>query len=225
MRPRLHDLALHLLRVAGCIAALALVSGLGPIPAGLASVGLFFAAFALMHDLAHGALRLPRRVNEVALSAAGALMLMSGHALRRTHLLHHARCLAPDDYEGAPARWSFTRACLLSPAHAVGLRAYAFRLAGPGGRRWQLAETALNLACLVLIACLGIPALSVVAIVAVAAQLTMAVWAAHVPHNAPRRLAAAAAHAARLGSIVALSLAYHDLHHERPDVPCGRIHA
>lgn len=223
MKPRLVDLALHLLRVGGSAASLALAPALGPAPVAAAAIAVFFASFALMHDLAHGALRLPRRANEIALSAAGALLLMSGHALRVSHLRHHARCLAEDDPEGAPARWSLLRAALLGPAHSLALRAHAFRLAGPAGRRWQLAESALNTASLALLLASDSPALIAYALAALAAQLTMAVWAAHVPHNAPPWLLRAAALVARCGSIVALSLAYHERHHARPCLPCGRL--
>jgi fatty acid desaturase len=223
MRPRLFDLALHLLRLAASAAALAFVADRGPVLIGLASFALFFAAFSLMHDVAHGALRLPRPVNELVLSAAGALLLMSGHALRLSHLRHHARCLEDDDYEGAPARVSLARAALMAPAHALGLRLYAFRGAGKAGRRWQIAETAPNAISMIGLVASGEPALVGYAIAATLGQLTMALWAAHIPHNAPNWLIRAAAPVARIGSVVALSLAYHELHHARPGIPCGRL--
>jgi fatty acid desaturase len=226
MRPRLLDLALHLARISLAALGLALAtftesSALG---AG-ASIALFFAAFALMHDLAHGALRLPRRANEIALAASGSLMLMSGHALRLMHLRHHARPLASDDLEGSPARLSLPRAALTAPLASIALRIEALRSAGHRGRRVQLVESLGNALALGLLLASQNPALVAAAAVALTLQLSMGLWAAHIPHNAPAWLLAAARRAAFTRSPVALSLAFHELHHRRPTIPCGRLAA
>lgn len=226
MRPRLFDLSLHLARISLAALGLALAafhesSALG---AGT-SIALFFAAFALMHDAAHGALRLPRRANEIALAASGSLMLMSGHALRLMHLRHHARPLAESDLEGFPARLSLSRAALTAPLTSFALRLEALRSAGSRGRRVQLAESAGNALALALLLASQNPALIAAALVAVALQLFMGLWAAHIPHNAPAWLLAAARRLAFTRSPVALSLAFHVLHHLRPSIPCGRLAA
>jgi fatty acid desaturase len=95
MRPRLDHLAAHLLRLAVAAAALVLLPPAWRAPLAAA---VFLAAFCLAHDLAHGALRLPRRANELALSLAGLAMLTSGHAMRVAHLRHHAAPLGHDDF-------------------------------------------------------------------------------------------------------------------------------
>ncbi|WP_438011556.1 fatty acid desaturase [Sorangium sp. So ce321] len=224
MKPRVGDLALHVARISLCATGVALASRIDSAALAAAAGGaLFFAAFALMHDVAHGALRLPRRANEIALTLSAALMLMSGHALRIMHLRHHARPLAPDDIEGAPARLPLLRALLGAPLAAVALRAEAFRAAGPSGRRCQLAEAALNLASLALLLASRRPALLAVAGAAAALQLTMAVWAAYIPHNAPAWMLAAARRLAFTRSPIALSLGYHERHHRIPGLPCSRL--
>jgi fatty acid desaturase len=224
MRPRFIDLWMHLARISLSVAVLAIAArAREPAIAAAASAALFFAAFAWMHDLAHGALRLPRWVNEVALSLAGALMLMSGHALRLMHLRHHARPLAKDDVEGAPARLSLTQAIASAPRAALLLRISAFRSAGARGRAWQAVESSLNAAAFALLIASGSPSLLAWAFVAAALQLSMSVWAAHVPHNAPAWLLDAARALAFSRSPVALSLAFHELHHRRPDLPCGHL--
>ncbi|XXX82330.1 fatty acid desaturase [Sorangium sp. So ce134] len=224
MKPRLGDLALHLVRISLCASGAALASHIESATLAAAFGGsLFFASFALMHDVAHGALRLPRKANEIALTVSAALMLMSGHALRLMHLRHHARPLAPDDAEGAPARLPLSRALLGAPRSALALRTEAFRAAGPSGRRCQLAETALNLASLALLIASRRPALLALAATAAFLQLSMAVWAAHIPHNAPAWMLAAARRLAFTRSPIALSLGYHERHHRMPNLPCSRL--
>jgi fatty acid desaturase len=190
----------------------------------IAGAALFFLeAFAFQHDLAHGALGLPRRANDWALAAAGALLLMSGHGTRRTHLRHHARMFGADDVEGRPARVSLARAIIGGPVDALAVRVAAFRGAGPRGQRWQAAETALDVVLLTALVASGRPALLVYAAIAILGQITMSAWASHIPHNAPAWLIRVATRLAWTGSPTVLALAYHDLHHARPDVPTRRM--
>ena len=79
---------------------------------------------ALVHDLAHGALRLPRRIAGVALALGGLVILTSGHGLRLVHLRHHAIKLG-DDAIKAPRRGLFRQRDLAAPPgrHAVRVRA------------------------------------------------------------------------------------------------------
>jgi fatty acid desaturase len=224
MRPLLDDLAVHLARLAASAAALALAASVASGAGMVVAAGLLFLeSFALMHDLAHGALRLPRQVNEVALGLAGVLLLMSGHAVRRMHLVHHARPLTADDLEGRPARGGFWRALAGGPGAALSLRREAFRGAGPRGRRIQAMETVAGAALAAALLASGRAPLVVYAIVAMLGQATMSVWAAHVPHNAPRWLSRIAARLAVTGSPTLLALAHHDLHHARPQIPCRRL--
>lgn len=218
------DIAKHLGRLA--ISGLGIAAGakLGCLPLVVfASGALFLGSFAFMHDVAHGALRLPRRWNEAALALAGGLMLMSGHALRRMHLRHHARTMADDDLEGLPARGGLLGALASGPGDALALRREAFRSAGASGRRWQAIESAVNVAALLALLASGVPALRLYAAVAIAAQLSMSAWASQVPHNAPPWLVRLAQRLAIFGSPSMLSLAYHELHHAHPEVPCSRL--
>lgn len=224
MRPRTSDLAFHLARLAVSALVMALASRFESLLGMIAGAGLFFLeAFALQHDLAHGALGLSRRSNEIALAVAGALLLMSGHGTRRTHLRHHARLFTDDDVEGRPARTSLLRALIGGPADVLAVRVAAFRGAGPRGQRWQAAETVIDVALLAALLSSGHPALLVYAAVAVIGQLTMSTWASHIPHNAPAWLIRLAARLDWTGSPTVLALAYHDLHHARPDVPTRRM--
>jgi fatty acid desaturase len=226
MSPRLLDLAVHVLRLAVALALLLVASSMGSAPGMVVGAGLFFLnAFALTHDLMHGALGLPRGVNEVLLSIAGGLLLMSGHALRRSHLVHHARPLADDDLEGRPACGSLAHAIADGPRASLALRVRSFEGAGARGRAWQATETAVNLAALVVLVASGRPAPLAYALVALTAQATMGAWAAHVPHNAPAWLTGIAARLTWTGSPTLLSLAHHDLHHARPRIPCRHLRA
>ncbi|APR84755.1 Hypothetical protein A7982_10104 [Minicystis rosea] len=224
MRPRFADMAYHFGRLVLSVVVIAVAAHVASMVGMIVGAGLFFLeAFALLHDLAHGALRLPRRINEIALAFAGTLLLTSGHAIRRTHLVHHARTFGADDIEGRPAREGFWRALFGGPCGALAQRIQAFRGAGPRGQRWQTVETIADIAVLSVLVASGVPALRVYAAVAILAQLTMGLWASHIPHNAPGWLIRMAERLAWIGSPTVLSLAYHDLHHARPDVPCRQM--
>jgi fatty acid desaturase len=111
----------------------------------------------------------------------------------------------------------------MAPSAAIALRAAALRSAKRRGRRLQVAESAINAAAVVVALASESRALIAYVAVAAALQLSMAVWAAHIPHNAPRWLVAAAERLTFSGSPTALSLAHHELHHLRPDLPCGHL--
>ncbi len=76
----------------------------------------------------------------------GLLMLLSGHAMRRMHLRHHARPLEESDLEGVGARRSALMALLGGPANALALRVAAFRGARRHERIVQVLETLAGLA-------------------------------------------------------------------------------
>jgi fatty acid desaturase len=226
MRPCSREIALHLARLAAAAGALALADHLGSVLLALPSAGLlFFEGFSIMHDLAHGALGLRRAQNEAALSLAGLLLLTSGHAMRRMHLLHHALHLEPGDVEGEPANVSLLRAIAGAPLHAVRLRVEAYRRSGAHGRRLQLAENAGGLLLFAVLLGTRDVALASYALVTLGASLTAAVWASHVPHHPPAWLITLARVVARTGSPTILALAYHDAHHARPSTPTTRLRA
>src|SRR4051794_39707521 len=114
----------------------------------VAAAALWLAAFDAPHDPGHPPpglgrpprARPPRRTGAVALTVAGALMLTSGHAMLVSHLLHHKRPFADDDYEGAAARGDAAQALLKAPWWALLSRSHAYRRAGARLRRRQLLE-------------------------------------------------------------------------------------
>ncbi|WP_394830653.1 fatty acid desaturase [Pendulispora rubella] len=214
------DIALHIFRIAVAMVALGGASrSLGMALVG--SLALFFAAFSLTHDLAHGALGLPRRVNEVALCVSGLLMLMSGHAMRIMHLRHHAR--RADDIEGTGAHLTAWRALFVGPRNALALRRGAFRIAHGLPLRWQIGETSMNVAAVVLAMGTGSRVLLVHVAVATVLQCTLSFWGAYLPHNVPSWLVALARPFAFTHSPTILNLICHDVHHEYPKIPCQQL--
>ena len=185
-----------------------------------ASASLFFGAFAFAHDASHAALGLPRRWNTAALSVGALVMLLSGHAMRRMHLRHHARPLSDGDLEGVGARRSALGALLGGPANAFALRVAAFRGARRRERIVQVVESAAGVAVVALAVMTRWAPLVTFVLVAAALQLSMGFWASHVAHHVPAWLASFCKRLAFLRSPVLLSLAYHDLHHRRPRIPC-----
>ncbi len=187
------------------------------------AVGCFLAAFVQLHDAMHGALWLPRRMNDVVIAASGLLLLKAGHGLRATHLRHHSRPLAHDDPEGRVVHWPFWRVVLAGPFHILGMRGNALVLA-PRTAREQLSENAATLALAIVamvLAWRGDPAGLIYCGVAALMTSTMAIWAAYIPHSLSSRqfFVRAAAWASRAWTPVLNSFAYHHLHHRYAKVP------
>lgn len=181
---------------------------------------LFVSVFALVHDAMHRSLGLPRWANEAILAVGGAFMGVSGTAARTMHLLHHARPGAPDDFEGRGIRLSLGRALLASPLAYFELPALAMRRSRRRGR--QLGEWALTATLFFAgLAAGGAPRTH--ALVALVAQLTIQVWASHVPHRAPAWMIGIARGLAWTHLPLVLAFAFHDLHHERPDLGCFEL--
>lgn len=201
-----HAIALVILVVGADEPALALVGALA----------LHLAAFAFTHELAHGALGLPRRLNELALSLAALPMLVPGHGMRAMHLRHHARPLADDDLEGVGATMPLWRAVLAGPMNTAQYRTEAFRV---GNRAWLIAETlaALALTALALISRTTLGAAWV--LVNVVLQLTASAWASNLPHRPPPLFVKVARHLEWTRSAVVASFLHHELHHRFPSLP------
>ncbi len=198
MSPRA-ALAHHLIRIVLPLGLLVL--GPLPVPAIAISVALYFGLFMLTHELAHGALGLPRRAGELALAIAGLGMATSGHALRTMHLHHHDHPFAADDLEGLPASLPPLRALVRAPHLAIQLMVAAWRRSPD--RRWQLAEYAAIAAVLAAVLGAGPRALQIYAAVAIIHQLLAPFWAGYLIHHPPRWLVAIARPAAYLGSLAA----------------------
>lgn len=213
------ELAVHTARLFVACAGFVVAARLGAVPALVAAVGLYLAAFAFNHDVAHGALRLPRWLNEALLTVLCLVMATSGRGMRRLHLRHHARPLAGDDVEGLGATVGFFRALAVSPMNAAVYRVEGVRAAGRAALIENGVAFGLTVAALLSRTVLG--AAWVVANVAL--TLTMAAWASHLPHRPPAWLRRFALKLAWTKSAAVLSFAFHDEHHARPKVPCGAL--
>jgi hypothetical protein len=215
-------LAGHAARVAASLGAFGLGTAFGsPLAVAAASVALHLALFGMSHDQMHGALGLGPRSGRLVLSISQVLMFGSGHGTQLTHRVHHARPLAADDTEGAGARRTLLGAAALAPLAAARHRLEGLRLARGATRRWVIGE---NVACAALLAaCVasGVGPLQIFVAVAVCLQSSAAVWAAWLPHHAPEWLLAFARRLAHTPSLVLRSLAHHDVHHARPDLPAA----
>jgi beta-carotene hydroxylase len=99
----------------------------------------FFSYGSTSHDLVHGNLGLPRRLNNVLLVVVELLGLRSGHAYRAAHLHHHARFPHHDDLEGAAAHGSWPAALVTAPFHRPRLYGWALRHA-KRDRAWIVLE-------------------------------------------------------------------------------------
>jgi fatty acid desaturase len=192
---------------------------LAPTVALTAAAAMYVGMFTLTHELAHGALGLPRRRNDLALAVAGVCMATSGHGLRLMHLRHHADPLGDGDLEGRAARMPAYRALLTAPALSLQLVVAAWRTATARDRRWQRAEYAALAALAGLAVASGCHALQCYLVVGVAAQLLAPFWAGHLPHRTPAWLLALARWLSRAGSMTMRTLVVHDAHHRRPKLP------
>jgi beta-carotene hydroxylase len=192
------------------------------------AVAVCLATFVQMHDAMHNALGLSKKANARLLTLSGLLLLKSGHGLQVTHLRHHARCLTPDDPEGAPATWRFAEVLWRGPYHILMLRRESLRMA-PHTRRIQLTETALTLLLLAgfvgLYGWLGTPVGLVYWAVAFVMSATLPIWAAYVPHHlaATNPAARAASATAQIWTPVVSSFAFHHVHHHYPRVPTALL--
>jgi fatty acid desaturase len=226
MRPvARRDLALHLARLSVLTVLMVVSARFCLFAATPFAVLLFLAAFAMTHDTTHGALRIPGRLNEIALSLSAAVMLMSGHALRRSHLEHHKHPLADGDIEGEAARYPFHVALLLSPRTTIRWTTESYRLAHPRERRAIVVETFATTAITVLLLVTGSAVCQLYVATALTMRLFMGVWASNLTHRTPHWLVACARPFEKLGSVLAKSLVHHELHHRRPAIPCARLAA
>jgi beta-carotene hydroxylase len=129
--------------------ALGFCTALGlPVAAVLAAAAYTFYSYgSTSHDLVHGNLGLPRRLNHLLLSVIELAGLRSGHAYQAAHLQHHARFPQADDVEGAAAHGNWIGAILAGPLHQVRIWCWAVRHARRY-RPWIIAE---GLACLAML--------------------------------------------------------------------------
>lgn len=168
----------------------------------LGSAGLFLGAFALFHDSAHANMGLPRKLNEAILTFAGALLGISGHAGRRSHLFHHAHPGAAGDMEGRDVDAPLWLALLRAPVTIFALI----------GKSWRSAEWLLAIAVLLI-------APREYVVVMLLGQATMPLWAARLSHRPPAWMVRIAEPMARAGITLATLFVTHEAHHARPWIP------
>jgi beta-carotene hydroxylase len=183
---------------------------------------VFTTVISLMHDTVHGALGLRRRGTDLALFGAGALLVVSGHAYRATHINHHRVFPGPDDPEGEAARMSIARALVAGPLHVPRIWIWAFRHARRD-RGWLVAEAA------VLPAAIGAgllchPVLLYVGL-AVAGGWLYPLLTVRLPHAHPgdEPVLQARTLRGRLVPPLLLEQTYHLEHHLYPRVPSHKL--
>lgn len=99
----------------------------------------FFTYGSTSHDLVHRNFGLSPFLNDILLSFTELLALRSGHAYRCAHMNHHQTFPKPEDFEGAPAQWSFIKTALTAPFYFLRIFCWAFRRY-PAQRFWMIAE-------------------------------------------------------------------------------------
>src|SRR5262249_40915865 len=153
------------------------------------------------------------------------LLLVSGHAYRRTHQQHHKVFPGPDDPEGAAAKLTVIRVLLDGPFHVARIWLWAYRRAPRRG--WLLAEAAVPA-----VAPAGGPTLPrwtpvvlVYVVLAIAGGWLYPLLTVYLPHHDFGDEPVTQAHTLR-GRIVPpllLEQTYHLEHHLYPRVPSHKL--
>ncbi len=189
--------------------------------ASAASFVFYLAGLRQVHNAFHFALGLPRWASDWVMLALSVLMLGSMHAVRFNHMRHHAHCLGDDDVEAMGAKMGPLRALLTGPLFPVRMHLKALELAGPGPRRWIVAELAANLGWLALVFGLWkVPALEYhVAAMALGQCFSsfFCVWTVH--HGCDPSGTLARTLRDRWKSFATFCMFYHEEHHLFPSVP------
>ena len=186
---------------------------------------LFCADISAMHDAVHGTLGLRRRATDWTLFAVGALLLVSGHAYRRTHQQHHKVFPGADDPEGEAARLTPLRCLLDGPLHVPRIWWWAFRRAPRRG--WLVAEAAVPVAALAVgIALLPwTPVLLVYVVAVVVGGWLYPLLTVYLPHHnyGDEAVTQARTLRGRFLPTLLLEQTYHLEHHLYPRVPSHKL--
>jgi beta-carotene hydroxylase len=186
---------------------------------------LFCADISAMHDAVHGTLGLRRRATDWTLFAVGALLLVSGHAYRRTHQQHHKVFPGPDDPEGEAARLTPLRCLIDGPLHVPRIWWWAFRRAPRRG--WLIAEALVPFAALAggLVLLPWTPALLVYVVLVVAGGWLYPLLTVYLPHHdyGDEPVKHAKTLRGRVLPTLLLEQTYHLEHHLYPRVPSYKL--
>jgi fatty acid desaturase len=199
----------------------------GLYPAALAcSFYFFLCGLRQAHDCFHHNWPVPLWLADAVMMLLSVLMLGSMHAVRLTHLRHHARCLSADDVEAASARMTAIGALLIGPRFPLLLHGAAWRIAGRRQRRWIGAELTANVLWLAVVVPANHAVLRYHLLAMLAGQcLTafFAVWTVH--HDCPTRTFPARTLRCHWKSLVAADMFFHFEHHLFPRVPTRNLPA
>jgi beta-carotene hydroxylase len=182
----------------------------------------FFSYGSTSHDLVHGTLGLPRRLNHVLLTLVELLGVRSGHAYREAHLRHHHCFPHADDIEAGAAHGSWLEALLTGPNHQLRIWWWAWRNARRY-RRWILLE-GIGCATIVAASIMSLPVTPIpftyVALVMVGSW-TFPLITSYLPHNpaASDRLTQTLRFRGRVAGMLFGQHLYHLEHHLYPAVP------
>ncbi len=181
----------------------------------------FFTYGSISHDLVHGNLGLPRRVNDVLLCVTELLAIRSGHAYQAAHLHHHARYPADDDVEGAAAGMSLGRTMLEGVILQPKLWWWAMRRRQRPAWVWLEGLTCISIVAgsILLIPWTVLPVVYLALVIA--GSWTIPLVTSYIPHNvhADEPLHQTRLFRGRLLSWIAIEHLYHLEHHLYPQVP------
>jgi beta-carotene hydroxylase len=189
-------------------------------------IALSFVTYgSVSHDLVHRSLGLPRRLNDLLLTAIELLLFRSGRAYRLAHLNHHARYPElHNDPESQAAYGTFWAALRSGPLFFIRLWFWAIRCY-PAHRVRLIAEVAAILVlglCAVIVALIGWSVVPLVYMVlAYLGTWVVPLATAFIPHtpHGDSPLSRTRRFRGRLTRLVALDHLYHLEHHLYPAVP------
>ena len=196
------------------------------LPALTCTVLLSFVTYgSISHDLVHGSLGLPRRLNDLLLTLVELLLLRSGRAYRLAHLNHHARY--PDleeDPEARAAHGTFWTALRSGPVFFIRLWWWAV-LKYPRHRARLVTEGTAVLALMVgavVVAAVGWSVAPLIyVLLAYLGTWIVPLFTAYVPHTpeGKTRLSQTRRFRGWVARLLALDHLYHLEHHLYPAVP------
>jgi beta-carotene hydroxylase len=187
---------------------------------------LFLSQVVALNDVMHRSIGLSRRATELGVGLLGALVLESGHAIRVTHLAHHAQGGGQDDPESYVDLLSTRRLLLELPIYRVRIWAFGWRNATRRERVWAAAE--FLFAAIVATWCVsgGAPAsASVFVVLSLLAAWAFPLGSAVGPHADWGRDDQSHAYRVRGRWVpwLMLNLPYHLEHHLYTEVPSHRL--
>jgi len=187
--------------------------------------GIFVAVVTVTHDVVHRTIGLSDRVADVALFAAGLVLLESGHAYRATHTRHHQVFPHTEDPEGYPAELSLLGAVCYGPLFLPRLWWWSYRRGRDRG--WLLAEAAAPVAALVggTLAWPYTPGVLIYALTVIAGSWVYPLLTVYLPHHGygDTPLTQTRTLRGRVVPAVFLELTYHLEHHLYPQVPSHHL--